>query len=280
MGEVLPITSVWLTCQIPARDQRRGRYVRQTSSHPAKMLPHLAAHAISAYTAPGDVVFDPMCGCGTTLVEAMHLGRQGIGIDIEPCYTALAEANVALAASQGAAGTATVFTGDATDLLDLVPASAVGKVSLVLTSPPYGRGTHGLVQTTRSGVRKRDHLYGDRERGNLAYAGWSRLLDGFASILSASYQLLRPGGTVVITSRPVRRQRDDLIDLPGELLAAARSAGLVPVERTAAMLAAVRDGQVVHRASMFAMMAVRRSRDDGIPVHLVAHEDVLVLRRP
>lgn len=99
-------------------------------------------------------------------------------------------------------------------------------MSLVLTSPPYGRGTHGLVQTTRGGVRKRDHLYEDRERGNLAYAGWSRLLDGFASILSASYQLLRPGGTVVITSRPVRRQRDDLIDLPGELLAAAQSAGL------------------------------------------------------
>ncbi|MEU1364127.1 DNA methylase, partial [Micromonospora zamorensis] len=93
------------------------------------------------------------------------------------------------------------------------------------------------MRTTTTGVRKRDHLYGDRERGNLAYAGWSRLLDGFASILSASYQLLRPGGIVVITSRPVRRQRDDLIDLPGELLAATQSAGLVPVARTAAMLA-------------------------------------------
>ncbi|MEU8260442.1 hypothetical protein AB0C02_07455 [Micromonospora sp. NPDC048999] len=43
----------------------------------------------------------------------------------------------------------------------------------------------------------------------------SRLLDGFAAILTASYRLLNPGGTVVITCRPVRRQRDDLIDLPG-----------------------------------------------------------------
>ncbi len=39
------------------------------------------------------------------------------------------------------------------------------------------------------------------------------------------------------------------------------------------MLAAVRDGQIVHRASMFGLMAVRRARADGIPVHLVAHED-------
>ncbi len=279
MAENLPVTSVWLTCQQPARDQRRGRYVPETSSHPGKMLPHLAAHAISSYTAPGDLVFDPMCGSGTTLVEAMHLGREGIGIDIEPRFTALAEANVTLASSQGATGTAKVLTGDARDLLDLVPASAVGRVGLLLTSPPYGRGTHGLVRTTSTGVRKRDHHYGDRERGNLAYAGWSRLFGGFTSILAASYQLLRPGGTVVITCRPVRRQRDDLIDLPGELLTAAQSVGLVPVERCAAMLAAIRNGQIVHRANMFGLMAVRRARAEGIPVHLVAHEDVLTLRR-
>ncbi|MFE9207284.1 hypothetical protein [Micromonospora sp. NPDC007230] len=49
------------------------------------------------------------------------------------------------------AGTAKVLTGDATGLLDLVPASAVGRVSLVLTSPPYGRGTHGLVRVTSTG---------------------------------------------------------------------------------------------------------------------------------
>ncbi|MFY1703029.1 TRM11 family SAM-dependent methyltransferase [Micromonospora sp. WMMA1923] len=273
------VTSVWLTCQQPARDQRRGRYVRATSSHPGKMLPHLAAYAIGAYSMPGDVVFDPMCGSGTTVVEAMHLGRQGLGIDIEPRFTALAEANVALAAGQGASGSGRVFTGDATGLLDIVPAWVVGRVGLVLTSPPYGRGTHGLIQMTSSGLRKRDHLYGDRERGNLAYGGWARLLDGFAAILAACYLLLRPGGFVVISCRPVRRQRDDLIDLPGELLAVARSVGLEPVQRCAALLAAVRDGKIVHRASTFGLMSVRRSRNAGIPVHLIAHEDVLVLRR-
>src|SRR3954451_18001164 len=112
--EIMPITSVWLTCQQAARDQRRGRYVPQTSSHPGKMLPHLAAQAISSFTAPGDLVFDPMCGSGTTLVEPMHLGRDGIGIDIEPRFSALAQDNVALAQSQGAAGTARFLTGHAT----------------------------------------------------------------------------------------------------------------------------------------------------------------------
>src|SRR5688572_6900814 len=114
MSEPLPISSVWLTCQQPARDQRRGRYVPQTSTHPGKMLPHLAAYAVAAYTAPGDLVLDPMCGSGTTLVEAVHLGRDAIGVDIEPRYTGLAAANLALAAGQGAPGTGRVITGDAT----------------------------------------------------------------------------------------------------------------------------------------------------------------------
>jgi len=275
----LPVTSVWLTCQRPAREQRRGRYVPATTSHPGKMLPDLAAHAITTYTAPGELVLDPMCGSGITLVEAVRSGRPAIGVDIEPRYTDLAKANLRLAAQHGATATGRVITGDATDLLALIPAKVRGTVALVLTSPPYGRGTHGLVRATDGRVRKRDHVYGDRARGNLAYAGWDGLLSGFARILAGCYQALRPGGTAIITCRPVRRHRDDLIDLPGELLAAATSVGFTPVQRCAGMLAAVRDGQIIHRASMFGLMAVRKARAEGIPVHLIAHEDILVVRK-
>jgi tRNA G10 N-methylase Trm11 len=60
------------------------------------MLPDLAAHAIKAYTAPGDLVLDPMCGSGTTLVEAVRSGRDSFGVDIEPierCAAMLAAAH-------------------------------------------------------------------------------------------------------------------------------------------------------------------------------------------
>jgi modification methylase len=33
---------------------------------------------------PGDLVADPMCGIGATLVEAIHLGRDAIGVEYEP----------------------------------------------------------------------------------------------------------------------------------------------------------------------------------------------------
>ncbi len=280
MDDGLPVTSVWLTCQRPAREQRQGRYVAATARHPGKMLPDLAAHVIAAYTAPGELVCDPMCGAGTTLVEAVRCGRDAVGVDIEPAFTALAQANLGLAAAQGAAGRGRVSTGDATSLTALLPAGMRGRVGLVLTSPPYGRSTHGLVRAVPgAGVRKRDHQYGDRGSGNLAYVGWGRLLDGWRQIVAGCYQVLRPGGMFVFTCRPVRRTRDDLIDLPGELFTAAASVGLEPVQRCVALLAAVRDGQLIHRASMFALMAVRRARTAGIPVALVAHEDVFILRK-
>lgn len=75
--------SVWLTGQISSRDQRRGRYLRASLAHPGKMLPSIARYAIATYTAPGGLVLDPMAGIGTTPVEAVHLGRDAVGVEYE-----------------------------------------------------------------------------------------------------------------------------------------------------------------------------------------------------
>src|ERR1700761_3691388 len=103
--------SVWPTAQRDARSQRRGRYLPDSTAHPAKMLPSIASAAITRYTQPGDLVADPMCGIGTTLVEAVHLGRDGLGIEYEDRWAAVAAANLNLARRQGAPGTAEVIRG-------------------------------------------------------------------------------------------------------------------------------------------------------------------------
>lgn len=58
----------------------------------ARCPPPLARWAIDRYSKVGDVVLDPMCGSGTTLVEATLAGRQGWGADIDPLARLIAEA--------------------------------------------------------------------------------------------------------------------------------------------------------------------------------------------
>src|SRR5713101_5762863 len=108
--------SVWPTAQRDSRTQRRGRYLPESVAHPAKMLPAIAATAITRYSEPGDLVADPMCGIGTTLVEAIHLSRDAIGVEYEPRWAHIAAANVTHARRQGAAGEADVIRGDARQL--------------------------------------------------------------------------------------------------------------------------------------------------------------------
>jgi hypothetical protein len=55
--------------------------------YPARFSPSFARAAIETFTEPGDFVLDNHVGGGTTLVEALALGRHAIGIDI----SALAE---------------------------------------------------------------------------------------------------------------------------------------------------------------------------------------------
>ena len=75
--------------------QRKGRYTPESTAYPAKMLPAVAAPAIAACTRPGDLVLDPMCGIGTTLVETLHAGRRAVGVEYEPHWVDVARANLA-----------------------------------------------------------------------------------------------------------------------------------------------------------------------------------------
>jgi modification methylase len=267
-------SSVWLVAQRPPRYQRGGRYLPESAAHPAKMAPALARAAIEGYSAPGDLVVDPMCGVGTTLVEAVDAGRDGFGIEYEPRWAALARANTALAREQGAAGEAEIAVGDCRDLRSLLPAGAAGQVALVLTSPPYGPSTHGLVTCRPDGVHKRAVRY-SADRANLAYAGLASLLDAMEQLLRDCGRILHPEGHVVLSARPWRRD-GALVDLPGALVAAAERAGLRIAERHVALLAGLRSDALVPRASFFQLHGARHARLAGQPQHVIAHEDVLV----
>jgi DNA methylase len=66
----------------PVKGLTHGYY-----KYPARFSPRFVRAALEAFTAPGDFCIDPHVGGGTTLVEALALGRNALGIDI----SALAE---------------------------------------------------------------------------------------------------------------------------------------------------------------------------------------------
>jgi DNA methylase len=273
--------SVWTTAQTAPPAQRKNRYVAESTAHPAKMLPAVAAHAIAHYTEPGDLVLDPMCGIGTTLVEAVHAGRRAAGIEYEPHWVDVARANLTLAHTAGVEHDGRVFHGDARQIAALLPPEYLGQAALVVTSPPYGPSTHGQVSVAPgAGVQKYHHLYGNTlDRGNLANIGHQRLLSGFTRILAGLVPFLRPGGHVAITIRPWR-EHAELIDLPSQILACGLHAGLIPVERCVALLARAAEHDLVPRGSFFQRDFIRKQREAGLPLHLISHEDVLVFRAP
>lgn len=280
----LPL-SVWATAQTSPATQRKGRYVPESTAHPAKMLPAVAAHAIRAYTRPGELVFDPMAGSGTTLVEAIDAGRRAVGVEYEPHWVSVAQANLDLARERGRKHDGEIVHGDARQLPSLLPEQYRGQVALVITSPPYGPSTHGQVVTASTDshdgkVHKYHHRYGSAlDRGNLANVGHHRLLAGFTRILTGCAAVLRPGGHVAITVRPWR-EHSELIDLPSQIIACGQAAGLVPVERCVALLARVADRELIARGSFFQRDFIRKQREQGLPLHLIAHEDVIVLAKP
>jgi DNA modification methylase len=62
--------------------------------HPAIFPEDLARDHILSWSNPSNLVFDPMCGSGTTLKMAMQNGRHFLGFDISPEYVELAKKRV------------------------------------------------------------------------------------------------------------------------------------------------------------------------------------------
>ena len=84
-----------LSFQATSRSKERTGYDTQK---PLKLYERI----IKASSNPGDRVFDPFCGCATTLVAAEKLGREWVGIDIaDQAEAAIKKRMIKLAIDRG-----------------------------------------------------------------------------------------------------------------------------------------------------------------------------------
>ncbi|HEX9887586.1 MAG TPA: site-specific DNA-methyltransferase [Longimicrobiales bacterium] len=61
-----------------------------TKRHPAPYPLELAHRLVSMFSFVGDTVLDPFAGTGTTLLAASRVGRNSIGVEIDPDYAHMA----------------------------------------------------------------------------------------------------------------------------------------------------------------------------------------------
>jgi hypothetical protein len=78
-GETIPV----FTSEFWTSKQRAASSLHEVS-YRACFKPQLPRFFIERLTQPGDLVYDPFMGRGTTLLEAVLLGRQAAGCDINP----------------------------------------------------------------------------------------------------------------------------------------------------------------------------------------------------
>ncbi len=84
-------------------EKDRTKHVHRLHPYKGKFIPQLVEYFLDdhvdkfkneVFFEPGDVVLDPFCGSGTTLVQASELGLHAIGIDVSEFNTLIANTKV------------------------------------------------------------------------------------------------------------------------------------------------------------------------------------------
>ena len=111
------------------RESETTKHVHRLHPYKGKFIPQLAEYFLDSRVdefktescfAPGDIVLDPFCGSGTTLVQANELGLHAVGIDISAFNAAIS--NLKLTRANSAA-----IAQAAKTIAQKIEQSAVGK---------------------------------------------------------------------------------------------------------------------------------------------------------
>lgn len=110
---------------------KRGDWATHNNKYRGNYAPQVARNLILRYTEEGDTILDPMCGSGTSLIEAKLLNRNSIGIDINPNAVSLSQKALELSIENDSIHE--VVCEDARDLSHIKDDS----IDMIVFHPPY-----------------------------------------------------------------------------------------------------------------------------------------------
>ncbi len=228
----------------------RGDWATHTGNYRGNWSPYIPRNLISKYTRPGDTVLDQMFGSGTTLVECKLLGRNGIGVDINPDAVMVARDRLNFdynPLDQAIRSEVRTYAGDARNL-DLVEDESV---DLIATHPPYA----GIISYT-----------GKRLPDDLSRLKLPEYIDAMRKVASESYRVLKNDHYCAVLIGDTRKGRH-YIPISIGVLQAFLSAGFILKEDII---------KLQHK-----MMSTREKwRGHKYDFYKIAHEHLYILRKP
>lgn len=251
------------------------------NDHPAKMRPTLARAILRIFGE--SPVLDPMAGIGTTLVEAMLLGADAVGIEYEEKFADRANKNVQHVRESFAGvnlGNAVCCQGDARNLWCDDDA-----FNFVLFSPPYGEqhGKGGSIfnadgtatpkfrnKFAGSKIRRKGFL-DTSSPDNIDNFGYGRTYLGeMLKAYSECYRVLAARKFMVIVVRDIKRD-SATIPIAADTIKLCQAVGFrlfdIIINRT-------------YYPSFWALDRAKKDQVKGIMHPLKNHEYVLVFRKP
>lgn len=196
------MVSVWDFGTSHPQTERRGY-----GEHPcdAKFRPRLARAILQIYGE--EPILDPMCGSGTTLITASHLGLESYGVDIEQEYVDVLKENLGKTPERldGELGGYHVEVGDVRSL-----PFEDDFFGLIFTSPPYWKaiqsksceGADPSRPYNTEKIRRRDK-YSDNPLNLGNYREYAAYLGEMSKAYEECRRVLKPGRLMVVVVKDI-----------------------------------------------------------------------------
>jgi len=173
----------------------RGTWATHRGNFRGNWPPQMARNLIIRYSKPGETVLDQMCGSGTTVIECKLLGRNAIGVDVNPDCIMLTRDRLNFSYTPLDPNYPTnimikTYVGDARNL-NLIEDESI---HLIATHPPYASIISYNKTVKMPGdlslIRKIDEY-----------------VEAMREIAKESYRVLKPGRFCAILVGDTRRRR-------------------------------------------------------------------------